>query len=115
MGYLTTVTFYNDGADQINKHPLDLADKLDMACLGVFTRDGKSGSFGLGYHSNLVTVQRPRHADDHTIYVHMGNTLSEMNANSVDTKDLAKNHPDFFKQMLKEMEDQVKELKKLIK
>jgi hypothetical protein len=103
MGYLTTVTFYNDGVDQLNKHPLELADKLDKACSGVYTNWGKSESFGLGYHSNLVRVQRPRHADDKTVYVHLGNTLTEMNCNSKETIDIAKNNPTYFQDMLKEM------------
>ena len=115
MGYLTTVTIYNDGADMLEANPVELAKNLNRACVGGFTRDGKSGYFGLGYHVNLVRVQRPRHADDHTVYVHMGNTLTEMNANSVETQALAKNNPAYFEEMLSEMELQVKELKKLLK
>lgn len=116
MGFLTTITIYNDGCDQIKKHPKEFAEKVYLACLGEFTDRGPvKGSFGLGYHANLVTVQKPRHADDHTIYVHGGNTVVEMNAWSKDCESLAKRHPDFFDSLLKQMERQVKELKTMKK
>jgi hypothetical protein len=117
MGYLTTITIYNDGCDQIKKYPEEFAEKVYLACLGHFTDSGQliKGSFGLGYHANLVTVQKPRHADDHTIYVHRDNTVVEMNAWSKDCETLARTHPSFFDELLKQMENQVKELKKLKK
>lgn len=125
MGYLTTITIYNDGCDQIKKYPEEFAEKVYLACLGHFTDSrqsikgsfglGLKGSFGLGYHANLVTVQKPRHADDHTIYVHRGNTVVEMNAWSKDCEKLAQTHPSFFEDLLKQMDQQVKELKKLKK
>jgi hypothetical protein len=112
MGYLTTITIYNDGCDQITKNPKEFAEKVEKACMGVYTRnDGNENSFGLGNHSNLVTVQDPRHMDDNTIYMHMGNTVCEMNAYSMRTTHLMVNSPAFFDKMLKEMEFQVKKLK----
>lgn len=115
MGYLTTVTIYNDDASQIIKNPEEFAQKIYDATSGVYTRNGKSGYFGVGYHANLVTVQKPRHADDSTVYVHLGNTLTEMNADSTETKELAKNNPDFFEGALYELKRQIKELENLIK
>lgn len=115
MGYLTTITIYNDGADQLTNDTEKLGKKLQEACHGVYTRGNVSGSFGHGYHGNLVTVQVPRHADDHTCYVHMGNTLVEMHPQSNDTKRIMENNPDFFDNMLKQMENTVKELKKMKK
>jgi len=114
MGYLTTITIYNDGCDQITKFPKEFAEKVHNACSGVYSRqDWNEGSFGLGYHANLVTVQAPRHMDDSTIYVHMGNTVCEMNAYSERTRNQMYSSPKFFDEMLKEMERQVKMLKKL--
>jgi len=115
MGYLTTITIYNDGADQLTNNTEKLGKKIQDACHGVYTIDGKSGSFGHGYHGNLFTVQVPRHADAHTCYVHMGNTLVEMNPYSKDTKDIMENNPGFFDRLLKHMEYTVKELKKMKK
>lgn len=73
MGYLTTVTIYNDGCDQLKKYPKDLAEKLYNACSGR-ERD----YIGLGNHANLITLQKPRHADDHTLYMHAGNTVIDV-------------------------------------
>lgn len=115
MGYLTTFTIYNDGADQLTTNTEKLGKKLQEACYGVYTRDGVSGSFGHGYDGNLVTVQKPRHADDHTCYVHMGNTLTEMNPHSEETKRLMESNPMFFDDLLKHLENTVKELKKIRK
>lgn len=118
MGYLTTITIYNDGCDQIPKNAQDFADKVKDACSGIYTRGGinrPAGEFGVGNHCNLVTVQHPRHADDHTVYVHAGNTVVEMNVFSQETAELLEKHPAFFDTLLGEMELQVKELKQLKK
>lgn len=59
-----------------------------------------------------MKVQKPRHADDHTVYIHMGNAVCEMNAYSEDTLKTMMQSPAFFEKMLKEMERQCKMLKK---
>ena len=103
MGFLTTVTIYNDSADQLTKHPKDLAEKLDNACSGVQINRGYDYE-GLGNASNILTLQKPRHADDHTLYMHAGNTVIDVyNANS----EWAIN------QFITEMEYHLKRLKKL--
>lgn len=115
MGYLTTITIYNDGADTLTNDTEKLGKKLQEACHGVYTRGDESGGFGHSYHGNLFTVQVPRHADSHTCYVHMGNTVTEMNPHSKETKRLMESHPEFFDNLLKHMENNVKELKKMKK
>ena len=115
MGYLTTLTIYNDGCDQIEKYPKEFAEKVTQACCGSITRGNKSDSFGLGYHANLVTVQRPRHADDQTLFMHSGNTLIEMNPYSQETLDIAKRCPDWFAGMVKTIKGYVKELERIQK
>lgn len=116
MGYLTTFTIYNDGCDLVKKHPEKFAEEIYNGCLGVHSRDGRSSdSFGLGYHANLVTVQKPRHADDETVYVHSGNTVVEFNPSSKDFKDLAKRNPSYVKSMLNLMKERVKEAEEMIK
>ena len=74
MGYLTTFTIYNDGASELKKHPKKLADTLYTACSG----DMDYRWAGLGSHANLITVQKPRHADEHTLYLHAGNTVTDV-------------------------------------
>lgn len=99
MGYLTTFTIYNDGIGLIMNKSKDFCEKLYRIAM-----DGKTQSFGHGSHANLVKVQKTRHADDDTIYVHMGNTLCEMNVHSRETDALLEEHPKFFEDMLSLME-----------
>jgi hypothetical protein len=115
MGYLTTFTIYNDGVDQIEINPEKFVTKLRMGCHGGLTRDNDSQSFGHGYHANLVKVQKPRHADDPTCYVHMGNTVVEINPYSKDTLKIIQDNPEYFENILKYMEQNIKELKKMKK
>ncbi len=77
MGYLTTITIYNDSADQLKKHPKELAEKLDLACSGVQIARGRNYDC-LGNDANMLTLQKPRHADDHTLYLHAGNTVTDV-------------------------------------
>ena len=105
MGYLTTVTFYNDGADELVKHPKELALILSKACMGVQINRGFNQE-GLGYRANLITLQKPRHADDHTLYMHAGNTV-------IDIDDLYKGKNKWA--FINQMEYHLKELKKLKK
>ena len=103
MGFLTTVTIYNDSADQLTKHPKDLAEKLSNACSGIQINRGQDYD-SLGNAANILTLQKPRHADDHTLYMHAGNTVIDVyNANS----ECAIN------QFITEMEYHLKRLKKL--
>jgi len=114
MGYLTTFTIYNDGVDSLKNNQAEFCEKLMDACSNVYD-NSRPDSFGHGPHANLVILQKPRHADDHTCYVHMGNTVCEMNPYSNRTKYIAENFPDYFESMLSHLQYTVKELKKLSK
>lgn len=114
MGYLTTLTVYNDGIDLL---PVN-AEKFAKGVLDASREAGMKNEpidFGVGMFCNLVKVQVPRHADHHTIYVNMGNTVCEMNAYDEQTKNILEKHPAFFERVVDFLEDQVKELKKMIK
>lgn len=116
MGYITTISIYNDGAYQLKANPEQLAEVLTNACQGVYNNSHRlKGSASLGNHANLFTVQKPRHADDKTIYVHAGNTVVEMSAYSDRCKDILERVPDFFDQLLSTMEDRVKEMQQMKK
>lgn len=115
MGYLTTITFRNDAYETFKKNPLELGSKICKALEGGYTQGVGENTFSLGSECNPVVIQKPRHADDNTIFVHMGNTVTEMNKWSQITKDLMAHHPKFFDDILKEMEIQVKALKKMRK
>lgn len=77
MGFLTTITIYNDSADQLNKYPEDLAQKLTDACAGKQINRGFNWD-DLGNASNILTLQKPRHMDDNTLYMHAGNTVIDV-------------------------------------
>ena len=117
MGYLTTLTFLNDAADQYDKHPERLVEIIHDAVNNhqCSRNGGKSYDEPIGCYANAITVQRSRHADDHTIYIHMGNCVSEVNPWSADTKDLLERFPDVFDQYVSYLEQQVKQLKKMKK
>ena len=105
MGNLTTLTIYNDGIDLIPKHAQDFADALYECTNLPGTKTLRVGNF-----CNLVKVHQTRHADAHTAFVHMGNTVCEMSPWSTETKRLMRESPKFFEKMLKFMRAQVKDL-----
>jgi hypothetical protein len=105
MGNLTTLTIYNDGIDLIPKHAQAFADALLESSQHAGTKTIRVGNF-----CNLVKVHDTRHADAHTTYVHMGNTVCEMSPWSTETKRLMRESPQFFEKMLKFMRAQVKDL-----
>jgi len=107
MGFLTTFTINNDGIDKILKNSNEFCEKLYNRALKGVTTD-----FGHGGYANLVKVQKARHANDPTIYAHMRNTVCEMNACSQDTETLMRENPEFFKDMLDYLRQEVGDLEK---
>lgn len=77
MGYLTTITFYNDAADILHDHPKEVSKMIYDAQQGVQRNRGRDTD-PIGHHANPVIIQRPRHADDHTLYLHAGNTVVDV-------------------------------------
>lgn len=110
MGYLTTVTIYNDGISLLNTCKDTFAEKLYQAACR-----GKETEFGVGSFANFAHVQESRHADDHTTYVHMGNCVTEVNPYSKGFKELIEKNPEFAKDLVDFMDGEVKALKRLIK
>lgn len=113
MGYLTTITFKNDAYETFKKNPLELGSKICKALEGGYTRGVGENTFSLGSECNPVVIQKPRHADDNTVFVHIGNTVIEMNKWSQITKDLMVHNSKFFDCVLEEMKIQVKALTKM--
>jgi hypothetical protein len=119
MGCLTTFTIYNDGLNLIDSENPDNKENIvrlaDIVYAGArnTTNDPNTIYGGIGCFGNMVSCQKSRHADDHTLYVHMGNCVTEMNAYSKETKELIKRNPEFAKKLIKYMDKEIKELKKL--
>lgn len=111
MGYLTTFTIYNDGVDLVKKHPEEFAEKIYEGVISM--REPHDAS--LGNFCNLINIQRTRHADDHTIYVHMGNCVTEVNPYSSEFEQLMERCPDYTEKLIKYLDTQVKSLKRKLK
>lgn len=109
MGYLTTFTVYNDGSDLVEPNANEFAKKIKCACDNYETTE-----IALGHFCNLVKAQKPRHADDNTVYVHMGNSVFEMNPYSEEAKKMFKINPEFFKRAVNFLEQRVEMLKEMI-
>jgi hypothetical protein len=119
MGFLTTFTIYNDGLDNLNpdnpnfeKNARELAIALYNAGTG---RLATPTEVGVGDHGNMLKIQKPRHAEHDTVYVHSGNTLCEVNAFCEETKLLMERNPRFVKNILFLLKHQVKNLAILLK
>lgn len=127
MGFLTTFTISNDALDILEDDPKQVCKKLYYAALSgkVSTishhykpkkrKWWQKKKFGGSVHCNPIKVQKCRHADDWTIYVHAGNTVVEMNQYSDYTKDILEKNPKHFKEMLTFMQRNVTEMKKILK
>lgn len=102
MGYLTTVTFRNDCWQEILDHPREAID---------FIYNNKEN----GRNINSITVQRTRHADDHALYFHWGNTVTELSKYNNELIDFCKRSPEDAKRMLKCAKEIIKDLEKEIK
>ena len=127
MGFLTTFTIYNDGCDRLNPDNLtpeqkdEILRKLYYGCIGSLDdqrKGNKAVDIGFQGFCNLITVQYHRHADDHTVYVHYGNTVFNINSYNDDFKELAKRDPKIVetflkvaKRILKDATDELKNYK----
>lgn len=110
MGYLTTITFRNDYGDTLRANAEKVVEEIYRAMMRHEPSDISIANCG-----NPMEAQGTRHADDHTIYVHMGNCVTEMNPYSKETKKIIKQNPDFAKRLIAFMAEETKELKKLLK
>jgi hypothetical protein len=127
MGFLTTFTISNDALDILEDDPKQVCDKLFSAALKGEVQElshhykpkkknrWSRKKVGRGVHCNPIKVQKCRHADDWTIYVHAGNTVVEMNQYSEDTEQTLWRNPEYFEDMIKFMQKNVTAMKKKLK
>ena len=106
MGFLTTITFYNDAVHDLKDHPEEVAKLVDDALHGVQIDQGRDYD-PIGSHANPVIIQKPRHADDTTIYIHAGNTVTDV----YDIKETDSNQ--LINDRIKEVEFHLKRLKEI--
>ena len=77
MGYLTTITFRNDGYGDFKKHHEETIKGIIDAMDGIQKKNGDD-CFSVGSFANPVVVQKPRHASETTLYLFAGNTMVDV-------------------------------------
>jgi hypothetical protein len=72
MGYLTTITLYNDALHKFEEHPKEFAETIFK---GIEQANRKRAETSVPFHcyGNYISIQPSRHADDRTVYFHHGN------------------------------------------
>ena len=116
MGYMTTVTFLNDGFDQIEKYPEQFIEAIKLGMYGIDKHNkGTSRKFitthGIGNHSNLVEVAKSHHADEHRLYLVGRNTMTTLGyANEIEDIKYRKELVEMAKWIIKDEEKRIKEL-----
>lgn len=110
MGYLTTITVGNDRLHHFQEHPALFAETIFAAIDDANRTYREQDRFG-GY----LSVQPSRHADDHTVYVHKGNCVFNINPYGKDFQELLARSPEIAESFVKCAESLVKDAKAAIK
>lgn len=71
MGFLTTITLHNDYLHDMRANPERFAREL-------FEAIDRANYERSPHYSGGITVQPSRHADDHAVFVHYGNTVLDI-------------------------------------
>jgi hypothetical protein len=108
MGYLTTITFYNDAYGEFQEYPERVAEIIAEAMNSHVAK-----SYPIGSHANYVTSLPTRHASEFAIYIHSDNGVREMNPYSKETVLECRRHPEYFKITLDRMKREIKDLEAL--
>lgn len=114
MGLLTTVTIYHDSLHDIEENKEEFMKQLLDALKGDRSGLFMDGNFSVG-GGCCAKVHKTRHADEHTVFVHAGNTVMDMHGWSDEVAALAETHPNFFNDLLNEMQRHATQLKKVKK
>jgi hypothetical protein len=121
MGYLTTVIVNNDAFHTFKEHVEQFGNAIIE---GVYKaqREGKQVDVPFYGYANYISVEPSRHADDHTVYVHYGNTVFNLNPYNNDFEEIVKRNSDLADNLVKiaqrivnSAKDKIKEERKLRK
>lgn len=114
MGYLTTITIYNDALNSFEDNRLAFADAV-MRGIEEANYAHKEVSVPCLCYANAISVQPSRHADDLQTYVHYGNSVMNINPHSKDFKDLYDTMPEVAQQYVSVAETIVEQANAYIK
>jgi len=118
MGHMTTVTFLNDGFDQIEKYPEQFIETIKLGMYGIDKHNKNSNrkfitTHSIGYHSNLVEIAKSHHADDYRLYLVGRNTMTTFGyTNEIEDIKYRKELVKMAKLIIKDEEKRIKELEK---
>lgn len=114
MGYLTTITIFNDALHSFHEDPLKFGQSiLD----GIYQANDnhKETSIPFNGYCNYISIQPSRHADDETLYLHSGNGVFNLNPYNEDFKNLISNRPELAADFIKRAERIIKDAKRKLK
>lgn len=116
MGYLTTISVYNDSIHNLKDlSPEDAKDFCNEIYSAICqTAAGAKVTVRLKNHMNFMTVFPSRHADDHTIYVNMGNCLTEIQPWADQFKGRIELYRTFYEKIYKFLKLETRQLKKVL-
>jgi hypothetical protein len=110
MGYLTTISIRNDALHSFEKDP----EKFGKAILDAIDEancDYKPKTVPFKGYCNYIEVFPSRHADETTIYLNKGNSLTEMSPWSKEFKELLDRRPDLIEGNIETIKFLIKEAK----
>jgi hypothetical protein len=114
MGYLTTITIYNDALHLFEEHPKEFAEAI-FDSINTANRNRTAATVSFFNHGNYIEVQPSRHADDFTVYVHTGNEVTNLNNYDDSFKKFVKSKPKLAESYVDQAINHLKQLKKDIK
>lgn len=113
MGYLTTIVLHNDAMGEFERDPKAFGEAI-LKAIALANQTRLPADVPIGSYANYISSFPSRHADDHTVYVHRGNTVAELNAYSSEFENAVKNNVEWAKEIVKTADGIVKDAKKLL-
>jgi hypothetical protein len=107
MGFLTTVILHNDANHAFEKDPKAFGEAI-LSGMDQANYQHKQVDVGFGPYCNYISVEPSRHADDTTVYLHYGNTVTNLNAYNEDFKSLMERNPELAQKFLNKAKDIIK-------
>lgn len=114
MGFLTTITIHNDALHEFEKNP-EMFGKAILKGILDANREHNAVDVAFKGYCNYITVQPSRHADDHTAYIHYGNTVFDINPYGNDMRTAIEGNPEFAKDVVKVADGIVKDARRAMK
>lgn len=108
MGYLTIITIHNDAMGSFEKDPKGFGEAI-LNGINKANLDRKQVNVGFDGYCNYITVEYSRHADQDTLFLSSGNTLTAIDRWDQDFKALITRMPNVAKRLLQTSKDLLKD------